>query len=613
MNRYWGLNEEDLKLRLNYQIKNKEGNIVDILYSHIVVDKKILNKEEIGKFLKKRLEEMENIKLLHPNNIYRLKGLVYFEYAIIYRYYGYIDEYMRLLEEVDNIILCGVPKYYQDSEKVKYEEFVWDYALQRVHALIMLRRFDNIYSLVTRNKGDFHTRINSIKWDYCSVDEILYTIHSEVERYGAGNKDELVEAEVKMYYALYLYLTTEDNKNEYKKIILNNAQKMIEQYNFSVYDTYIKLLDLSMEFPEIFGNILETPHKRVPADESLLSFNLIKPLTPLSKEEEGLIKKLKKDSLRGLMNKPKSIKKGKEFVRDYVVSKHNVEVTILELQNGIDEAIKNDRYYDSILLGYLNELKNKIYYEYEIGNLNEVNTCLEEYREKVFKLSEEVLEDAQDEESPRTYFIILGYRLVDLALIYSLLDNEEEALKCFEESTVFLKGEILSVEQIDMLPRDIEEGCRMFITNLLAHARINKLTNIDMTYFNAIELEDVELDKLSEDEFFELQEEICGKDLYSEYFIGRVEGADINDLLLTSTQMLMVEKFFSKSVEEYEQILNILKAILDIDKAKNKEKAKEKILKSVDKLYNSINCFEKYIEFYPICEDLRKHINAIVV
>ncbi|MGL5153032.1 MAG: hypothetical protein ACRC7N_20935, partial [Clostridium sp.] len=186
----------------------------------------------------------------------------------------------------------------------------------------------------------------------------------------------------------------------------------------------------------------------------------------------------------------------------------------------------------------------------------------------------------------------------------------EESLKAFEESTIFLKGEILSKEEVDELPRDIEEGCRPLITNLLAHIRANKLENIDVTYFYTGDFDGINLNRISDEEYEELQQQISSADLYTEFFMGRVEGDTIDALVKSVDEMIKVLKLLGDSVDYYEKLFNILKLILALDKAKDRGIALEKINKLVDKLYNSINSFEKYIEIYPICEDLRKLVQG---
>ncbi|MGL5152475.1 MAG: hypothetical protein ACRC7N_18110, partial [Clostridium sp.] len=322
MNNFWG-KETINSIKLEFKIKVGEVTLNDekIVETCIFWGRKHISKEVIDNYYNSLYQRIMNLDLDDEDRYSRI-GAIDFEYAIIYRYFNHLDMYKKLMYNSESMLLNGIPQKKKYSEITKYRGFGFFKVLKRVHSLIMLRKFEDIYALITRKKGKPHECIEFAKWDYCSIDEILYTLDLDLDCY-MTNKNESVEAQIKLYYALYLYLTTEDNKETFKKIILNNAQKMIEHYAFAVYDEYIQLLDLSMEFPEIFGDILETPHKIVPADESLLSFNLVKPLTPLSKEEEESIKKMKKTSLKALMNKPKGIKKQKELIREYVVLRHN--------------------------------------------------------------------------------------------------------------------------------------------------------------------------------------------------------------------------------------------------------------------------------------------------
>ncbi|MGL5149818.1 MAG: hypothetical protein ACRC7N_04490, partial [Clostridium sp.] len=314
MNNFWGLDKKEIISKINYIKENRSGYKEMIIYTDVVMKNKCLDKIYIDKSFGNR---MNQIKEFESDKWCKYNADSYFEYAVIYRHNGYIAEYIELMEKVENSIVW----YKNEYTELMYKDFGLFRGLQRIHALIINKKFDNIYSRVIKGKIDSYSKVNDVLWDSCSLDEVLYTLKIEADNFAGTN--EIIHFQITMYTAIFFYLIDDRNRNEYKKIILNNAQKVIEAWNFSMEDEYIQLLDLSMEFPEIFGDILETPHKIVPADESLLSFNLVKPLTPLSKEEEESIKKMKKTSLKALMNKPKGIKKQKELIREYVVLRHN--------------------------------------------------------------------------------------------------------------------------------------------------------------------------------------------------------------------------------------------------------------------------------------------------
>ena len=97
---------------------------------------------------------------------------------------------------------------------------------------MVLRKYNKpIYTVVTRDREAMSkNEIKTFKWDYCSMDEFIYSVlyniyvTKRVGRYYKKNDEFLL----KMYYSLYLYLTEDENKEEYKKLALNYAQKSIE-------------------------------------------------------------------------------------------------------------------------------------------------------------------------------------------------------------------------------------------------------------------------------------------------------------------------------------------------------------------------------------------------
>ena len=173
-----------------------------------------------------------------------------------------------------------------------------------------------------------------------------------------------------MYYSLYLYLTEDENKEEYKKLALNYSQRSIVSKKFAGITDFLMLVDLSITFPEVFGDIIDKPHKIVKADESLLDFNKVRAVTPLSNEEKDLIKNLKDEDIRILMEKPKKLKNKKDFINNLVVLKHNAEIYLSKNREKLERADDFSQ--------YLSELNTLFYIQYELKNNDKLKEILED-------------------------------------------------------------------------------------------------------------------------------------------------------------------------------------------------------------------------------------------
>nr|WP_302773670.1 hypothetical protein [Clostridium paraputrificum] len=313
MNRFSSLSEDEIKEKFRQFSEEPRGPRVRKFIYDILL-KNPINREKFD--FKKNLNlDVEKIKSAN-NSGHKNQTIAsdFFIYGLVAHILGDEKTYIELLssDEFQNGIF--------DTDMKKNERWCkeltsfygvirYDIATIKIHEIMVLRKYDKpIYTVVTRDREAMSkNEIRTFKWDYCSMDEFIYSVLCDLygtKRIGQYYKknDEFL---LKMYYSLYLYLTEDENKEEYKKLALNYAQKAIESDYFDVVFDFIMLLDLSITFPEVFGDIIDKPHKIVKADESLLDFNKVKAVTPLSNVEKDLIKNLKDEDIRILMEKPK--------------------------------------------------------------------------------------------------------------------------------------------------------------------------------------------------------------------------------------------------------------------------------------------------------------------
>ncbi|MFQ9674214.1 MAG: hypothetical protein ACLRZT_12800, partial [Clostridium paraputrificum] len=458
-------------------------------------------------------------------------------------------------------------------------------AVMKVHQIMVLGEYNKpIYTVVTRDREAMSKNdIRTFKWDYCSMDEFIYSIMCDyyaTKRTGYYFKEN-DEFLLKMYYSLYLYLTEDENKEEYKKLTLNYSQRSIESKKFAGITDFLMLVDLSITFPEVFGDIIDKPHKIVKADESLLDFNKVKAVTPLSNVEKDLIKNLKDEDIRILMEKPKKLKNKKDFINNLVVLKHNAEIYLSKDKEKLERADDFSQ--------YLSELNTLFYIQYELKNNDKLKEILEDsekialqFREFVEKKTSEY-----DEDEEEIGFLTLGYRLFELALMFSLMEEDGKSKYYFKESSIYLKGEV--EEKYFETPRESDGCSNSFLKNTYAH-----IMNGDVDNFKAALYINPDIDYIEDDEEL-LEYEVTDPMVLSVY-----EDTNIKELLKTVKDMLRVDKAYGREVSRQKEICEVLNKIVKLEKSKDKEKAKEAINKKLDKVYNSIASINSYLEVYPM-------------
>lgn len=589
MNRFSSLSEDEIKEKFRQFSEEPRGPRVRKFIYDILL-KNPTNMEEFD--FKKNLNlDVEKIKSAN-NSGHKNQTIAsdFFIYGLVAHILGDEKTYIELLssDEFQNGIF--------DTDMKKNERWCkeltsfygvirYDIATIKIHEIMVLRKYDKpIYTVVTRDREAMSkNEIRTFKWDYCSMDEFIYSVLCDLygtKRIGQYYKknDEFL---LKMYYSLYLYLTEDENKEEYKKLALNYAQKAIESDYFDVVFDFIMLLDLSITFPEVFGDIIDKPHKIVKADESLLDFNKVKAVTPLSNVEKDLIKNLKDEDIRILMEKPKKLKNKKDFINNLVVLKHNAENYLSKNKEKLERADDFSQ--------YLSELNTLFYIQYELKNNDKLKEILEDsekialqFREFVEKKTSEY-----DEDEEEIGFLTLGYRLFELALMFSLMEEDGKSKYYFKESSIYLKGEV--EEKYFETPRESDGCSNSFLKNAYAHIMTG-----DVEKFEAALYINPDIDYIEDDEEL-LEYEVTDPMVLSVY-----EDTNIKELLKTVKDMLRVDKAYGREVSRQKEICEVLNKIVKLEKSKDKEKAKEAINKKLDKVYNSIASINSYLEVYTM-------------
>ena len=589
MNRFSSLSEDEIKEKFRQFSEEPRGPRVRKFIYDILL-KNPINREEFD--FKKNLNlDVEKIKTAN-NSGHKNQSIAsdFFIYGLVAHIFGDEKTYIELLssDEFQNGIFDTDMKKNEKwcKELTRFYGVIrYDITTIKIHEIMVLRKYNKpIYTVVTRDREAMSkNEIKTFKWDYCSMDEFIYSVLCDlyvtkrVGRYYKKNDEFLL----KMYYSLYLYLTEDENKEEYKKLDLNYAQKAIESDYFDVVFDFIMLVDLSITFPEVFGDIIDKPHKIVKADESLLDFNKVKAVTPLSNEEKDLIKNLKDEDIRILMEKPKKLKNKKDFINNLVVLKHNAEIYLSKNREKLERADDFSQ--------YLSELNILFYIQYELKNNDKLKEILEDsekialqFREFVEKKTSEY-----DEDEEEIGFLTLGYRLIELALMFSLMEDNEKSKYYFKESSIYLKGEV--EEKYFETPRESDGCSNSFLKNAYAHIMTG-----DVEKFEAALYINPDIDYIEDDEEL-LEYEVTDPMVLSVY-----EDTNIKELLKTVKDMLRVDKAYGREVSRQKEIYEVLNKIVKFEKSKDKEKAKEAINKKLDKVYNSIASINSYLEVYPM-------------
>ena len=597
MNNFWGLSEDEIKKKFK-SISEKKGDriIREKIYDILISRNLCIEESTLRKNLDDDLQKIsDSINILDKN---QAKATSIFLYALVAHISGKKEIYLEFLRSNDVAKGLFSNHIINDEERNKkldnfYGIIGYSKAVMKVHQIMVLGEYNKpIYTVVTRDREAMSKNdIRTFKWDYCSMDEFIYSIMCDyyaTKRTGYYFKEN-DEFLLKMYYSLYLYLTEDENKEEYKKLTLNYSQRSIESKKFAGITDFLMLVDLSITFPEVFGDIIDKPHKIVKADESLLDFNKVRAVTPLSNKEKDLIKNLKDEDIRILMEKPKKLKNKKDFINNLVVLKHNAENYLSKNREKLERADDFSQ--------YLSELNTLFYIQYELKNNDKLKEILEDsekialqFREFVEKKTSEY-----DEDEEEIGFLTLGYRLFELALMFSLMEDNEKSKYYFKESSIYLKGEV--EEKYFETPRESDGCSNSFLKNAYAHIMTG-----DVEKFEAALYINPDIDYIEDDEEL-LEYEVTDPMVLSVY-----EDTNIKELLKTVKDMLRVDKAYGREVSRQKEIYEVLNKIVKLEKSKDKEKAKEAINKKLDKVYNSIVSINSYLEVYPMYIGLKKFV-----
>ncbi|WP_195617967.1 hypothetical protein, partial [Clostridium paraputrificum] len=589
MNNFWGLSEDEIKKKFKSISEKKGDRIIREKIYDILISRNLCIEESI---LRKNLDDdlqkiSDSINILDKN---QAKATSIFLYALVAHISGKKEIYLEFLRSNDVAKGLFSNHIINDEERNKkldnfYGIIGYSKAVMKVHQIMVLGEYNKpIYTVVTRDREAMSKNdIRTFKWDYCSMDEFIYSIMCDyyaTKRTGYYFKEN-DEFLLKMYYSLYLYLTEDENKEEYKKLTLNYSQRSIESKKFAGITDFLMLVDLSITFPEVFGDIIDKPHKIVKADESLLDFNKVRAVTPLSNEEKDLIKNLKDEDIRILMEKPKKLKNKKDFINNLVVLKHNAENYLSKNREKLERADDFSQ--------YLSELNTLFYIQYELKNNDKLKEILEDsekialqFREFVEKKTSEY-----DEDEEEIGFLTLGYRLIELALMFSLMEDNEKSKYYFKESSIYLKGEV--EEKYFETPRESDGCSNSFLKNAYAHIMTG-----DVEKFEAALYINPDIDYIEDDE------ELVEYEVTDPMVLSVYEDTNIKELLKTVKDMLRVDKAYGREVSRQKEIYEVLNKIVKFEKSKDKEKAKEAINKKLDKVYNSIASINSYLEVYPM-------------
>lgn len=597
MNNFWGLSEDEIKKKFK-SISEKKGDriIREKIYDILISRNLCIEESTLRKNLDYDLQKIsDSINILDKN---QAKATSIFLYALVAHISGKKEIYLEFLRSNDVSKGLFSNHIINDEERNKkldnfYGIIGYSKAVMKVHQIMVLGEYNKpIYTVVTRDREAMSKNdIRTFKWDYCSMDEFIYSIMCDyyaTKRTGYYFKEN-DEFLLKMYYSLYLYLTEDENKEEYKKLTLNYSQRSIESKKFAGITDFLMLLDLSITFPEVFGDIIDKPHKIVKADESLLDFNKVRAVTPLSNEEKDLIKNLKDEDIRIFMEKPKKLKNKKDFINNLVVLKHNAENYLSKNREKLERADDFSQ--------YLSELNTLFYIQNELKNDDKLKEILEDsenialqFREFVEKKTSEY-----DEDEEEIGFLTLGYRLFELALMFDLMKDDEKSKYYFKESSRYLKGEV--EEKYFETPRESDGCSNSFLKNAYAHIMTGDIDN-----FKAALYINPDIDYIEDDEEL-LEYEVTDPMVLSVY-----EDTNIKELLKTVKDMLRVDKAYGREVSRQKEIYEVLNKMVKLEKSKDKEKAKEAINKKLDKVYNSIVSINSYLEVYPMYIGLKKFI-----
>ncbi|MEG2251326.1 MAG: hypothetical protein RSD09_07150, partial [Bacilli bacterium] len=241
-------------------------------------------------------------------------------------------------------------------------------------------------------------------------------------------------------------------------------------------------------------------------------------------------------------------------------------------------------------ISMLNEIRNKFYVSYELKE-ESFSESLVHFENRVNELKSIIIEGAVDTDN-EVKFVELGYKLFDLALMYSLVNDEKNAEKYFKECTTYLVGE--TDEDYFDEPRDYDGTCESFLKNAYANIRLNNLNGIRAALYINPEMDNVEDD-----------EELLDFEVTDPVVLAVYEDVEIEVLIKSIKDMIKMDKVRGDYILYNQRIYESLKNIVEYRKINNIEKL-EITERKLQLLYNQIDEVFNYLEIYPIYFDLKK-------
>ncbi|MGL5149450.1 MAG: hypothetical protein ACRC7N_02615, partial [Clostridium sp.] len=168
------------------------------------------------------------------------------------------DMYTEVLEDCSPYVMCMVSS---GKEPILEYSSASGYILKdQLHLLALQRKFDKIYALSTSDRSAYILGYTpKVKWRESSYIDLVYLakcIFKEAKKEVLG-VDDAGNWWIDVYHALYLYNISDDNKEDYAQIARNNIKKIMENSRFALYRDGAYIVDLVLEYPEVFEGALE--------------------------------------------------------------------------------------------------------------------------------------------------------------------------------------------------------------------------------------------------------------------------------------------------------------------------------------------------------------------
>ncbi|MCR6516208.1 hypothetical protein M4I33_15170 [Clostridium sp. LY3-2] len=527
-------------------------------------------------------------------------------------YQEYLDESIKLvlekgekgLKAASCLRLLGENSLYRETLKrctpyifgIEYEGYipVGDYECysggilqKQLHALLLQKKFFDFYAQTsTDSQAYILGYIPKTPWRKSNYIDLIYTAKciEKVSAKEAPLRDVPADWWIDTYHALYLYNTQEDNKEDYAQIARNNVQKIIDGSRFYVCGDGAYIIDLVLEYPEIFEGALDGKLEVRKVKTKLDDFNKLRLSSPLKKEEEILLKELKKSpNLNfGYGEKPSKLKKLKEVSENLIISMHNDKYVEVELLEELKE--NKEKFLDESFLKYCTNLYRQTIY-YRLLNLeNESNVTLTKLKELVIDNEGYLIKEEK--------VLSIGYGYYYLYLLEKTkdwkkveLENSNEELNDYLEKIKFYlaadekdekleKGEISEPIENDELPDS-------YMYNAYAHLLTNDLGKFKATiYASGVDLNSDIAEVMTLEGFV-------------------VDDATVKSLISSSDELIKIHKIRDEKMDINTSKLNLIKKLNALTKAKDKEKAKQALDKTKDKTYNGIKGINEMVELIP--------------